>query len=82
MATHYNFRRGKYGELNDELNQTNWEILEGMKVQAAWDYKKEKPYSATDCIESYEEKEKMMISWWSKWLKQEVKRNTKHGMIM
>ena len=50
MATHYNFRRGKYGELNDELNQTNWEILEGMKVQAAWDYKKEKPYSATDYL--------------------------------
>ena len=83
-TTHYNFRRGRYGEMNDELNKLDWKVLEGMKVQAAWDFIKEKLYSAIRCFVPKAKKKRkkgMMTPWWSKGLKQEVKKKHKTWKI-
>ena len=45
-STRLNYKRGRYKEMNDELSKINWNVLENMDVQAAWDFVKEKLHGA------------------------------------
>ena len=75
----FNYKRGRYKEMNDELSKINWNVLENMNVQAAWDFVKEKLHAAIQVHAPRAKKKKrrgMTPPWWDKELKREVKKKT------
>ena len=43
----FNFRRGKYEEMSEYLSKIDWNVLDRMDVQEAWNYLKKVPHEAT-----------------------------------
>ena len=71
----YNFKRGRYSDMIEDLGQEDWNVMHAMSIEEAWIHFKG---ILAKCIENHVPKTKSRrttatVPWWSKELKKQVK---------
>ena len=72
----YNFKRGKYGHMSEELERVDWSVLDEINVEERWDFiLKVLQRSIKHFVPRWRARKALCqsVPWWSRKLKRSVK---------